>query len=336
MYSGKGVGMKKAVIVLLVLMVCCAKENTPKDGAIRVNGSWIKKDQIDRISDMYRQEMLRAYPEKALQALPPDLKKNIARQLIANEVVLQEAKKRKMGYSADKYQTTLEGIKKQFRDSSMLAAELAKMGQTESDMKGQIRDGLTVDSLIKTLSKPGDSVTVKACKVYYDSNQSRFASEKKYRASHILFLVKKQTTPDQKKAIEQNAQKVLMEVKSGKDFAALAKKYSQDPNVKTSGGDIGWFKQGDLPEIESAVKTLQMNQVSGVVESHLGYHIIKKTGEETLPPQTFDKVQGQIKNMLQLKKQNDVVKHFVDSLMAVANIFYADTSLKAPFGGGMQ
>jgi parvulin-like peptidyl-prolyl isomerase len=329
--------MKKAVIVLLALMVCCAKENTPKDGAVRVNGSWIKRDQIDRISDMYRQEMLRAYPEKALQGLPPDLKKNIVRQLIANEVVLQEAKKRKIGYSADKYQTTLDGIKKQFRDSTMLAAELAKMGQTESDMKGQIRDGLTVDSLIKTLAKPGDSVTSKECKAYYDGNQARFASEKRYRASQILFMVKKHATPDQKKAAQQNAQKVLLEVKAGKDFASLAKKYSQDPTTAAAGGDIGWFKHGDLMrEFETAVVALQMNQVSDVFETQAGFHIIKKTGEELLPPQTFDKVEGQIKNMLQLKKQNDVVKHFVDSLVTVANIYYADTSLKSPFDGGMQ
>jgi parvulin-like peptidyl-prolyl isomerase len=322
--------MKKGVIVLLMLMVCCAKENTPKDGAIRVNGSWIKKDQIERISDMYRQEMLRAYPEKALQALPSDLKKNIARQLIANEVVLQEAKKRKIGYSSEKFQTTLDGIKKQFRDSSMLAAELAKMGQSEADMKGQIKDGLTVDSLIKTLNKPGDSVSTKACKAYFDSNQSRFAMEKKYRASQIMFIVKKDATPDQKKAVLQKAQKALAEVKSGKDFAASAKKYSQDPSTAAAGGDVGWFKRGDLMrEFDAAVVPLAMNQVSDVFETQVGYHVIKKTGEEQLPPQTFDKVEGQIKSMLTLKKQNDVVKHFVDSLVAVAKIFYADTSMQS-------
>jgi peptidyl-prolyl cis-trans isomerase SurA len=254
---------------------------------------------------------------------------------VANEVVLQEAKKRKTGYSQAKFQTTLDGIKRQFRDSSMLAAELAKMGQTEADMKSQIKDGLIVDSLVKTLSRPGDTVTGKECKVYYDSNKVQFASEKRFRASQILLVVKKGATADQKKAVQQNAQKVLAEVKTGKDFAALAKKYSQDPAVATTGGDAGWFKRGDLMrEIEAAVTPLAMNQVSDVFESPAGYHIIKKTGEEQLPPQTFDKVEAQIKNMLQLKKQNNVVKHFVDSLMAVASIFYADTSLKAPADPG--
>jgi parvulin-like peptidyl-prolyl isomerase len=327
--------MKKAVMLLLVLMVCCAGENTPKDGAVRINGSWIKKDEINRITDMYRQEMMRTYPEKALQGLPPDLKKNIARQLIANQVILQEAKKRKIGYSMEKYQATLDDIRKHYGDSTMLAAELAKMGQTMGDMKAQIKDGLTVDSMVKTLFKPGDSATAKECKEYYDNNKSQFASEKRFRASQILFVVKKDATPDQKKDIQRNAQKVLAEVKTGKDFASLAKKYSQDPGSAASGGDIGWFKKGDLMrEIDAAMMTLQSNQVSDVVESQVGYHIIKKTGEEQLPPQTFDKVQGQINTMLKLKKQNDVVKRVVDSLIGVASIYYADTSLRLPSGAG--
>ncbi len=324
--------MKKAVMVLLLLMVCCAKENVPKDGAIRVNGNWIKATQIDRIMDMYREQMSRAYPDKALQGLPPDIKQNIAKQLIANEVVLQEAKKRKTGYSEEKFKMTFENIKKQFPDSATLAKELAKMGQTENDMKNQIREGLMVDSLIKTLVKPGDSVTQKECKAYYDSNSTKFVSEKKFRASQILFIVKPDATADQKKAVLDKAQKVLAEAKAGKDFAALAKKNSQDPAAATSGGDIGWFKRGDLmPEFDAAVMPLALNQVSDVFQSKVGYHIIKKTGEEQQPPQTFDKVEGQIKNMLGLKKQNDVVKKFVDGLIANAKIFYADTTLKAPF-----
>jgi len=324
--------MKKAVIVLLLLMVCCAKENVPKDGAIRVNGNWIKNSQIDRIMEMYREQMSRSYPDKALQGLPPDIKQNIAKQLIANEVVLQEAKKRKIGYSEEKFKTTFENIKKQFPDSATLAKELAKMGQTEDDMKSQIREGLMVDSLIKTLVKPGDSVTQKECKAYFDSNSAKFISEKKFRASQILFVVKPDATPDQKKAALDKAQKVLADAKAGKDFATLAKKNSQDPAAATSGGDIGWFKHGDLmPEFDAALLPLSVNQVSDVFQSKVGYHIIKKTGEEQQPPPTFDKVEGQIKNMLGLKKQNDVVKKFVDGLIANAKIFYSDTTLKASF-----
>lgn len=321
--------MKKCIMVFVLLMVWCAKNNTPKDGAISVNGSWIKKDNIERILEMYKQEMARSFPEKSLEGLPPNIKKSIAKQLIANQVVLQEAKKHRFGYNAQKLQTTLDGIKKQFPDSATLKRELAKMGQTEEDMKNQIKDGLTVDSMVKSLMKPGDSATVKACKEYYDGNQANFASEKRYRVSQILFLVKKGTSPDKKNEIAQKANKIAADLKAGKDFAALAKKNSEDARTAAQGGDIGWFKKGDLQrEFENAAIPLKQNEVSSVFETAAGFHIVKKIAEENLPPQPFEKVKGQIKNMLELKKQNDIVKHFVDSLISVANIVYADTAYK--------
>jgi parvulin-like peptidyl-prolyl isomerase len=74
--------------------------------------------------------------------------------------------------------------------------------------------------------------------------------------------------------------------------------------------------------------SLKQDEVSDVFETDVGFHIFKKTGEQALPPPTFDQVKDQIKNAIKLKNQNDVVKHFVDSLIAKTKIVYADTSYK--------
>ena len=135
-------------------------------------------------------------------------------------------------------------------------------------------------------------------------------------------------TAEQKNAVADKAKKVLAELRAGKDFAACAKKYSQDPNA-SAGGDIGWFKKGDIkPEFERVAMTLKLNEISDVFQTDVGLHIIKKTAEENMPPKTFDEVKAQIKNMLELKKHNDEVKMFVDSLMAISKITFADTSYK--------
>jgi len=60
--------MKKCMLVFLMLLVCCANENKPQDGAIRVNGTWIKKDNIDKVVELYRQQMLAAFPRNHLRA----------------------------------------------------------------------------------------------------------------------------------------------------------------------------------------------------------------------------------------------------------------------------
>jgi len=323
--------MKKAIAILLMLLVCCAKENSSKDGAIKVNDTWIKKETIDRVTEMYRQQMMQQSPEKALSASSPEMRKNISKQLIANEVVSQEAKKRHFGYSEQKYQSTLAGIKRQFKDSATFAAELAQMGQTEEDMKRQIKEGLADDSLIKSLFVNRDSISSQECKAFYDANSARFSGDKKFRVSQILLKVERTATPDQKKAAFEKANALLGKLKTGADFAAFAKKNSEDPQTAVNGGDIGWFKRGDLMrEFDVVATALKLNQISDVFESPAGFHIIKKTGEEALPAQTFEQVQPQISQMIKMKKQNDIVKTFVDSLIKVAKITYADTTLKMP------
>jgi parvulin-like peptidyl-prolyl isomerase len=320
--------MKKVFVFSVLLLMFCAKENVPKDGVVSVNGTWITQTEIDKVVEMYRQQMMQVMPQQALQPVPPEVKKNIAMQLIANELALQEAKKRRIGYDSAKLETTYAGITKQFPDAATMKAELTRMGQTEQTLRGQIKDGLTVDSLMKTLFKKSDTATSADCKVYYDGNQPQFASEKRVKASQILFLIKKEMTAEQKNAVADKAKKVLAELRTGKDFAASAKKYSQDPNAST-GGDIGWFKKGDIkPEFERVAMTLKLNEISDVFQTDVGLHIIKKTAEENMPPKTFNEVSAQIKNMLELKKHNDEVKMFVDSLMAISKITFADTSYK--------
>jgi peptidyl-prolyl cis-trans isomerase C len=320
--------MKKCIIFGLMLVLFCSKENIPKDGVINVDGKWISKAEIEKVIEMYRQQMMQYMPQQALEAVPPEVKKNVAMQLIASELAIKEAKKRKIVCDPAKFEKTLSGIMKQFPDSATMKRELAKMGQTEQTLRDQLRDGLIVDSLMKIIYKKADTATTADCKVYYDSNTQQFASEKKAKASQILLLVKKGTAPEQKKAISEKAQKILKELRGGLDFTACAKKYSQDPNA-SAGGDIGWFKKGDMkPEFERVAFGLKPDQISDVFETDLGFHILKKTGEETLPPKKFDEVRAQIGTMLSLKRQNDAVKNFVDSLMALATITYADTSYK--------
>jgi peptidyl-prolyl cis-trans isomerase C len=320
--------MKKCLVFGLMLVLFCSKENIPKDGVINVNGKWISKGEIEKVVEMYRQQMMQVMPQQALEAVPPEVKKNVAKQLIASELALKEAKKRHIPCDSVKFEKTLSGIIKQFPDMATMRRELAKMGQTEQALRDQLRDGLMVDSLMKTLYKKSDTATTAQCQAYYDANTQQFASEKKVRASQIMLLVKKEATPDQKKAIADKARKIFQELKTGKDFSECAKKYSQDPNA-AAGGDVGWFKKGDIkPDFERVVFSLKPDEMSDVVETDLGFHIIKKTGEETLPPKKFDDVKAQIGNMLSLKRQNEVVTNFIDSLMALATITYADTSYR--------
>jgi peptidyl-prolyl cis-trans isomerase C len=321
--------MKKCFIFAFVFVLLCSKENIPKDGIINIDGKWISKTEVDRYIDIWREQMMRVMPQQSLEGVPPEVKKNIALQLIANELTIKEAKKRHIQCDSVKFEKTLSEISKQFRDKETMKKELEKMGKTEQAMRDQIRDGLMVEALLKTIVKPSDTATTAECKAFYDSNTQQFAAEKKMRVSQIFMPTKKQMADLEKKSIFEKMQKIASDLQGGKkDFTESVKKYSQDPNA-ASGGDIGWFKKGDMrPDFEKVAIGLKADEISSVFETEAGYHIIKKTGEETLPPKKFEDVRQQIGTRLSLMRQNDVVQKFVDSLMTLSTITYTDTSYK--------
>jgi peptidyl-prolyl cis-trans isomerase C len=323
--------IKKLVMVCVLLSVglfAFGCNKAPKDGIIDVNGKWIVKGDVDKIIDMYRQQMMRVSPQQAMGSVPPEVKKNIAMQLIANELLIQEAKKRNFTTDDAKVNSIFDGIKHQFPDSITMQKEFAAMGQTEKSIRQQIRDGIVVDSLMKSVFANVAQVSDAEAQAFYQSNPGQFAAGKRFRISQIMLPVTKEMAPEQQKAVAEKASKLAAELAAGKDFAAVAKANSQDPSAR-SGGDIGWFNQGDLnPDIERAVAPLPVKGVSQVVQTQAGFLIVKKTAEEPLKPKTFDEVKAQVKNMLDSQKRNTVARHFVDSLMTAAKIKYADTTYK--------
>lgn len=128
------------------------------------------------------------------------------------------------------------------------------------------------------------TVSPEEIKRYYDEHRSEFEQVK---ARHILFSLRQQagqTTPPDKEKVRQKALQVLQRLRAGEDFATLAKEYSEDPGTKENGGDLGLFSRGRMvKEFEEAAFSLAPGQVSDLVETTYGYHIIKVEEKRTAP-----------------------------------------------------
>ena len=110
---------------------------------------------------------------------------------------------------------------------------------------------------------------------YKIQREAKFYQPKGVRLRHILFRVPAGADAKQKEAVRLRAEAVLQEYRAGKDFAELAKRYSEDPSA-AQGGETGWFTQGQLlPSLEKAAFALRKGEISGVVETTLGYHLLK-------------------------------------------------------------
>ncbi|MHB9154119.1 MAG: peptidylprolyl isomerase [Endomicrobiales bacterium] len=165
------------------------------------------------------------------------------------------------------------------------------LGEFKRDQLRRIRDyedNLLMELYIRDLHDKVITVADKEVEQYYQEHRSEYARPVEVVARHILVA-----TPEE-------AEKARARVKAGADFARVAKEVSTDPISAERGGEIGPFRKGDLvPEFEQAVFPLKTGEVSPVVKTQFGYHIIKKVHEKTLPARSMDESKFDIKKMLQ-------------------------------------
>ena len=131
---------------------------------------------------------------------------------------------------------------------------------------------------------------------YYNSNVQQFQTPEQVRASHILL----KTEGKDEAAVRKQAEDILKQAKApGADFAALAKKYSEDDGSKINGGDLDYFAKGRMvPEFEQAAFSMQPGQISDLVKSQFGFHIIKVVDKKAAATRTLDEVRPQIQQTL--------------------------------------
>jgi len=146
-------------------------------------------------------------------------------------------------------------------------------------------------------------VTDDELKAIYQQNIKDFEVPNRVHAEHILLMTVGKTDAEVAE-IQKKAEDILAQArKKGANFEDLAKKYSEDPGSKTKGGDLGWIVQGQtVPEFEKAAFGLNKGEMSGLVKTQYGFHIIKVLDKETAHTKSFDEVKEQIRPNYLLNK----------------------------------
>ena len=156
---------------------------------------------------------------------------------------------------------------------------------------------------------------------YYEANQSKYGVPEQRRASHILIPVKGGAGDDDKRKARERAQAILAKVRAAPaGFAEIAKKESADPGSASQGGDLGFFSKGMMVgPFEDAAFRLKPGQISDLVETDFGFHIIKVTGIKPGKMKTLDQMKPEIEQ--ELRKQR-AGRHFAEAAEAFSNLVY--------------
>ncbi len=181
-----------------------------------------------------------------------------------------------------------------------------------------IKDQLLIESLLKKKITSDAKISDEELKKYYEAHKDNFKRDREINTRHILLKT------------EDEAKQIQGKLLKGEDFVELAKKYSIEPNAGVSGGEIGYHPKGSLvPEYEAAAfKLTKVGQISGIVKTKFGYHIIRLEG--TKPPAfvPFEEVKDFIKQKILQEKQSELLEKYIEELKKSAKITINEELLK--------
>ena len=287
------------------------------DVVARVNGEAVTKADFD--------EAVKELEASAGQPVPADQRNQVLRgvldQLIGYRLLVQETKARKITVADAELDARIAEIRKQFPSEDAFKQVLTQRSLTVEKLRTDARDDLMVSKMLQAEIGAKAAVTAAQVNEFYQQNPSQFQQGERVKASHILIAFPDNADAAAKQAARAKADVVLKDVKSGKDFAGLAKANSQDPGSAPNGGDLGFFQQGQMvPPFDAVAFKLAPGEISELVETTFGYHIIKvaeKSASRTMP---LDDVRPQLEQYLEGQNRQMQTQAFVESLKAKGKV----------------
>ncbi|HEY1654884.1 MAG TPA: peptidylprolyl isomerase [Candidatus Tumulicola sp.] len=230
--------------------------------------------------------------------------RNTLQQMVQEALILQYAKNNNIDVTDAEISTREDDLKANFPNGSwdeMLKAR----GLSEDDVHQALREQIILD---KALAKDAP-ISQSQISQYFDKNHTAFDKPEQIKARHIL--VKDLAT----------ANKVEAALKSGQNFADVAKQYSTDPGSKDKGGELGFFRRGQMvPAFDKVAFTMKVNQISAPVKSPFGYHIIQVEAIQPAQKATLANSTQRITDMLRQQQEAPLIQPFLQGLQQKAKI----------------
>jgi peptidyl-prolyl cis-trans isomerase C len=272
------------------------------------------------------------------QDFPPDemrrLEQQVLERLIQIQILLMKATDGDKAAGKDTCSNRMEAIRTRAGSEEMLNRQLKSVGTTQDQLKTKMTEESTAQIVLEREMKI--SVSEDEVKKFYNDNPSKFEQPEMVRASHILLVTvdpqtNKELSADEKAAKRKKAEDLLKRARAGEDFAKLAKENSEDPGSKDKGGEYQFARGQMVPEFEAAAFSLKPNEVSEIVTTQYGYHIIKLS--EKIPAKKVElaKVSNELKDYLkqqQMQQRQQELQKYLEKIKKEASVEVLDEGLK--------
>ncbi|HUT54475.1 MAG TPA: peptidylprolyl isomerase [bacterium] len=325
--------------LLLAAMVlasfgCKKTESTPAGGTtgapvagddsvwIKVNGQDILRSEIENDIADIKKKMGGQMPPEQMAMMEPTIKRETMKRAVQRALLDQMVAKDGIIADAAKVDEEMAKIKERFPDPNMLEQKLAEFNMTEDSLKQEIAKNLAYQQLFEK-NAPVPDPSDEEIQQVYDRAKDRLKEPEQVKVTHIVLMVPSSASEETKKQKKGLAETIRKKILAGEDMAALAEKYSDSPNKADKG--IETFPKGQMPEaFDTAVFALKPGELSRVIETPVGYHIVRM--QELIPETStpLEEVREKIIAYLKEDQQKKAFDNYIEGLTKNADVQYLE------------
>ena len=282
----------------------------------RVNGEDLKREEFERaVQDIEMQT-----GGAVLLSERDIVYRQVLERLISYHLLSQESKNRQIVVSTTEAQQRLARIRLQYQTEEAFQQALTERKTTFDELRDETLVDMRIAKMVEDEVAGLIAVSDKTIEDFYIQNAHEFRKAETVQVSHILIRVDQNADEQTKQQQRTVCEVLLRRLDNGENFATLASQYSHDVSGK-NGGNLGFVSRGELvPSIEKTAFTLAPGELSNIVESPFGFHIIR--GGEKRPARTvpFDEAQPTIRGFLEEQVRQEETDTFIERLKVPAKI----------------
>jgi parvulin-like peptidyl-prolyl isomerase len=291
----------------------------------KVNGFEVNKQavgfELDRLVRFY---MSHGMSMQEIKDNLPKLQEKALDQAIGARLLLERSQQLDVPVSAADIDAEVAKVVEQVGGEENFKKALAAQNITEEAFRSELEKGARVNKLVEQACTGVEEPTEQEVTDFYEAHKSEYVTEPKVLCQHILVKVEDNSSSDEKSAAFEKILAIKERIAAGGNFAEEAEKNSDCPSGR-EGGSLGWFGPGMMvPEFDKVAFEMKKGEVSGVVTTQFGYHIIYKADEQPGGQQTLVDVHDQIKDLLRHGARGKAVDAFVAELREKAEIEFLE------------
>ena len=286
-----------------------------------VNGDIIVLSELRQISRNYLDRMSDQFKVAGGDEQLREAERRILDQLIDEKLVNQEADRLAITFSEREVDMAVKDMQNRNKlNDAQFAAALAEEGLTMPKYREQLKSQMKKVRVIDQEIKSRIQVSKEEVDAYYEKHADDFNAEPEVRIQQIRLIIPPESSAGEVSRIQAQAESILAKIKGGEDFTSLVGLYSQDPTAQ-AGGDMGTFKRGELlPAIDEYAFSMKPGEVSPVIRTEGGFHIVKVVGRREPTALSDEERRAEVKDVIFSEKAEEDFKVWIEKLRKKAYI----------------